>query len=264
MDDIKNIYNSICRLCLCYSNSKEMVPLLDENGLSPYAKAASTFASINFTKQDCFPNNMCSKCLYLLKQAIHFKLVAESSDNCFKQLKDSVGSDSECLKEKIIEFTMLKFYFPTMNFENTRESSKNETTSRSLNDISQKVENNKKVGTHQKTCENSIQDDILDSPALDSDPDKDLSLDKDNLLDEIQSVMGLKSINTFDTSVAVQKVFKRKNKLSRKMHLKAREQFMLEIKKIKEKRTYVCNICNKVLSNHVTYNNHMQKHNGYR
>ncbi|XP_034826315.1 zinc finger protein Paris-like [Maniola hyperantus] len=261
MENYENIYNSICRLCLSYSNSKKMVSLIDKNsqdGLTAYAKAVSTFAHISFSKEDCFPSYMCLKCLYLLKKAIHFKLVAESSDNCLKKLKDSVGNDGENLKEKIIEFTMLKFYFPNECF-------KSEETTSQCSDVNHVMGKDKKAKEYQSS-NNSVDDIFFDNPIPESVTEQDIAHKKDKILDEIESLIGSHTFKS-QSPITVQKQihhlpFRKIKRLNRKL---LKEQYKQEMGQRRiQKRNFVCNVCNRVLANKNTYDHHMQRHQGCR
>ncbi|CAH2230320.1 jg2045 [Pararge aegeria aegeria] len=232
-----------------------MVSLIDDNsqdGLTPYAKAVSTFAQICISKQDGFPRNMCFRCLCLLKQAIQFKLVTESSNNCLKKLKNSVGSNSENLKENIIEYTMLKFYFPNESFTKTRECIKEKKDS--VNHI---MEKDNEVLDIQFNSNTSPDDNIFDTPVLESDTEQNVShLDvKDTI--NFENLSGSNMLKS-QTPSAVQNVFTRKNKITNRKLLLARQ------KKRRLKKNLVCNICNRVLANQFTHKYHMQKHYGYR
>ncbi|CAH2230319.1 jg2044 [Pararge aegeria aegeria] len=251
-----------------------MVSLIDENspdGLTPYAKAVSTFAQINFTKQDCFPSNMCPKCLYLLKQAIQFKLVTESSDNCLKNLKVSVGDDSENLKENIIEFTMLKFYFPTECRKVTRECSKTKKKNEENSEVTQFIENNKNIVENQSTTNNSLDGDLFETHEPESETEQNISENEVKILDTLENLF---SSNDCETPNSVQ-VFKRKKTVAKKKCFKPQKlQYQLAIKQrsirrklpsgSRVKEDLVCNVCDRVLANQLTYTHHMQRHTGCR
>lgn len=258
MEDYENIYNSICRLCLCYSNRKKMVCLIDENsqddGLTPYAKAVSTFTNISLSKQDCFPVNMCSKCLRLLKQVIYFKFMAESSDSCLKQLKNSVRKDGQNLKEKIVEYAMINFYFPS--FKDITTCFRDLKSSKEQNkiiDTENQLEKDEKVKENPVTSTNCSEDEIFDSSSPESEIEK----------HEFENCIKVK--NSDDSKmfkslapVITQEVLENEESCpkSRSRAKKRRKSYL--------KKNITCNICNKVMASQVTLRDHMMRHNGGR
>ncbi|XP_023955077.2 zinc finger protein interacting with ribonucleoprotein K [Bicyclus anynana] len=256
MESYVNIYNSICRLCLRYNDCKKMISLIDGNsvsGLSPHAKAVLTFAKISISKEDCFPSNMCLECLYLLKQAIRFKLVTESSDNCLKNLKSSACNDSENFKDNIVEYTMLKFYFPTESFTETGEcfTNMNALQEPTVKQSSKKYKKHKKFQLSSSTS--CMYDDVFDNYEPESDTES-TSRDENKVLNEFDN--NIDSKIRLPTPTTVQKVFIRKKQGIKRRKLLTRENRL--------QKDLLCNICNKILANQYTYKAHMQKHNGYR
>ncbi|XP_023955076.2 zinc finger protein 91 [Bicyclus anynana] len=260
MENYENLYNSICRLCLSFNDRKKMIPLIDKSnpdGFTPYAKAVSTFAHISFTNKDCLPKNMCPKCLYFLKHAIQFKLVTEFSDKCLKQLKKPVGTESENFKQKIIEFTMFKFYFPTECFKMKRECSINKKYSKGKSKATDSLEEDEEIKVDQFNCNNDMENDIFETLVVESDSEH-LSQRDVKILDEIENKIGS------NVCESPSPVFKRKKKRMKNKGLKARIHKLAMKHKSMRKTNLVCNVCNRVLANQLTYNHHMQRHTGCR
>ncbi|CAH0715101.1 unnamed protein product, partial [Brenthis ino] len=257
MNSYEEIYKSICRICLKYDNNKNMVSLIDnndKNGVSCHGKAVINFANISIKKQDCFPTAMCVKCLNLLKQAIYFKLLCESSDTCLKNLSKNV--EKEKLKERVVEYTMLKYYFPKECFvQNEEELAKIKPSELEkcrdlklldINTVKEKDE-----------CSNAIivLDNYFETESVKLNTSQD-----DDLLDRMESLIDTDAYK----SINIENPVKIKNKLKRKLKNHISMKRRINCKKNVESVPLICNICNKELSNQHTYRHHMQRHNGCR
>ncbi|OWR50857.1 hypothetical protein KGM_206570 [Danaus plexippus plexippus] len=250
METYDKIYKSICRLCLNYSVSEKMVPLIDsknEDGLSVYGKAVLRFAKISIDKQDCLPIAMCIKCLQLLKQAIFFKFMCESNDSCLNKL---ISTDD--YKQKIVEYTMLRFYFPNENLNTKKRVRKKE---QQLKKPSEKTRNEVTLTCGKNNNDLKSVQDRLHSVQIESDCEENVLEKMENLIDS----------NVCDT-IELRKPLKRK--LRRKKLENKRRRMLLIQQRLSQKNTQagnlVCGICNKVLANQHTYDHHMQRHNGCR
>nr|XP_026492040.1 zinc finger protein 836-like [Vanessa tameamea] len=258
MENYEEMYNSICRICLNYGNKQNMVSLIDNNtkdGISCHGKAVLSFTNISIKKQDSLPSVMCIKCLYLLKQAIYFKLVCESSDKCLRNFVSIVGDNIEKMKEKVVEYTMLRFYLPNEQLYSSNKIIKNKQTKNS--DIIS-ITNESGVMSEKKLNDVAISADYFNDQS-DIEPYKE---DEDVILEDMEKLI---NENVFTSSVKKHKPFKRKHlKIKRKL---VKRQKMLAIQKAIEQRKtikLICKVCNKVLANQHTYEHHMQRHNGCR
>lgn len=250
MDCYEEIYKSICRICLKYDNNKNMVSLINDNSeniVNNYGKAVLTFTNITIRKQDYLPTFMCAKCLYLLKQAIYFKLLCESSETHLKKLAESVKKEK--LKEHIVEYTMFRYYFPNECFkENKKRKIKKRCRSRKC-DINNKV--NENIDSTNITTEN----DYNETESLTDDLTEDYKI-----LDKMESLIDTSAYKSLESENLIKVAIKSKHKTRNHLILKNR----LDYKKEVEKTSLVCNICKKVLRNQLTYKHHMQRHNGCR
>ncbi|XP_046972809.1 zinc finger protein 160-like [Vanessa cardui] len=258
MESYEEMYNSICRICLNYGNKQNMVSLIDNNtkdGISCYGKAVLSFTNISIKKQDSLPSVMCIKCLYLLKQAIYFKLICESSDKCLRNFVSIVGDNIEKMKEKVVEYTMLRFYLPNEQFYSTNKVIKN---NQKKNSDVISVTNESIDKPDNKLNDTAISADYFNDQS-DIEPDKE---DEDVILENMEKLI---NENVCTSSVKKLKPFKRKHlKIKRKL---VKRQKMLAIQKAIEQRKtikLICKVCNKVLANQHTYEHHMQRHNGCR
>lgn len=255
MESSEETYKAICRICLNFGNSKSMVSLIDNkvrNGISYYGIAVQHFANISIDKHDNLPSVMCVKCLSLLKQAIRFKLMCESSDKSLKEMVNIIGDDVEKMRGSVIEYAMFKFYFP----QELKTTHKHVKTNREKQNLIDSVKES-------NVTSEQVNDEVDSGNCfhIQSDTEKE-SQKEDDLLNKMEKLIGKTS---FNSSTQVTKMFKRKHlQLKRKLLMR---QKMLKIKKTNEerkKKNFVCNICNKVLANQNTYEHHLQRHNGCR
>lgn len=255
MECSEETYKAICRICLNFGNSKSMVSLIDDkvrNGISYYGIAVQHFANISIDKHDNLPSVMCVKCLSLLKQAIRFKLMCESSDKSLKEMVNISGDDVEKMRGSVIEYAMFKFYFP----QELKTTLRHVKTNREKQNLIDSVKES-------NVTSEQVNDEVDSGNCfhIQSDTEKE-SQKEDDLLNKMEKLIGKTS---FNSSTQVTKMFKRKHlQLKRKLLMR---QKMLKIKKANEERKnkkFLCNICNKVLANQSTYEHHLQRHNGCR
>ncbi|XP_050356551.1 zinc finger protein 334-like [Nymphalis io] len=259
MENYEETYNSICRICLNYGNKQNMVSLIDNktnDGISCHGKAVLSFTNISIDKQDNLPSLMCKKCLYLLKQAIYFKLICESSDRCLRKFVNIVGDNIERMKEKVVEYTMLRFYLPNEQLYSLNKTNKNNKRKKcDLNSITNEIID---LSENKLNDETQIAGDCYDDQ---SDIEKGKE-DEDEILDNMEKLF---NTNMFTSQQKKTKPFKRKHlKIKRKL---VKRQKMLAMQKAVEQRKnmkLICKVCNKVLANQHTYEHHMQRHNGCR
>ncbi|KAM3955324.1 uncharacterized protein ACR2FA_010774 [Aphomia sociella] len=252
-NNYENAYNYICRVCLSYKDGEKFVPLIENTSdkrLTCYGKAVTSFANISIEKNDNLPSYMCQNCLLLLKHAIYFKLKCESSDKRLKQMSKKIVNNEfhgENIKEIIVQYSMFTQYFST---ESNGESSRNESSDKTEEKPGEIVtESNDDFDLH-----------FGDENSKDSD---------DEILDALEKMP--------DTFPILQNIYHKrpiKNKLLKrsKMHInklkliKKRLQARKRIDKnrIEKSEKLMCNICNRLLANQLTFDHHMQRHNGCR
>ncbi|CAG9568545.1 unnamed protein product [Danaus chrysippus] len=227
-----------------------MVSLIDsktEDGLSVYGKAVLNFAKISIDKQDCLPIAMCIKCLQLLKQAIFFKFMCESNDSCLNKLTSSGD-----YKQKIVEYTMLRFYFPNENLNTKKRVRKKE---QQLQNPSEEARNEITLTCNKDRNDLKSDQDCLHSAQNESDC-------IENVLNKMENLIDSNMCATAELGESLKRKLKRK-----KLENKTRRMLLIQ-QRVSQKSTQVgslvCGICNKVLANQHTYDHHMQRHNGCR
>ncbi|KPJ03936.1 Zinc finger protein 177 [Papilio xuthus] len=188
---------------------------------------------------DDLPRKMCSKCLFLLKQAIIFKKKCESTDNQLKKLK-RMSKSLDSLKETVVQHWMYKFYFPNEFESKTNQENK----PKSQKFQSKPVLN---AGNIKLNKQNKTQDDITNIDlSIEDGNNKD-----DDLLDTIENMFTTKD-------EIIQDDFKpKKKKLKRKV-----VKYNQPVNKKSNEQTLHCKLCNRVLANPLTYKHHMQRHTG--
>lgn len=260
MENYENIFNCICRVCLTISKSENMKSLIDDSdpsALSCFGKAIPTFAQVSYKKSDTLPRNVCQKCVYLLKQAIYFKLTCESSEKWLREVleKDMKAHTSEQkIKENICQYIMYRHYFP----EEYESDSKEYWDSyffppKTLSDLK---ERESKLS---KTCRKIEKTEHVKNESMSDDCDSDYG---NNYLSEPASEKEL--------SKPKSKIKKERKSKERNGLMKNAVKFETNKKQIKRnirqpkplrQRNIPCKICNKVLANRLTYDHHMQRHN---
>ncbi|XP_038218051.1 zinc finger protein 480-like [Zerene cesonia] len=256
MESYENLYNSICRLCLKYNRSDNLVPLFDKSSgnVSYYGKAVTTFAAILLKKGDSLPPSMCKKCLLLLKQCIYFKFTCESNDKQLGLLK-SLMTDN--LMQTVVEYTLFKLN----NLLNTSDA---------CNIPKQTINNTDNHINDLTTIEsNNIKNDNKNSFGWLYD------VQIEHLNNATTKIKKNKSEKTHEILESLDKIVSPNKKLcsdivtvkpKRKLKRRLRYRFIKKVTNNKslDQETYICNICNKILANQKTYENHMQRHNGCR
>ncbi|XP_072946440.1 uncharacterized protein [Epargyreus clarus] len=247
METYEDIYKTICRLCLLRGDSNNMVPLIDSNSndsLSAYGRAVKTFAHISIHKDDCFPKMMCANCLFVLKQAIHFKFKCESSETELKNVVKS-ASNLEVFKVRLIENIMFRQIFPEVSSETRLDCSKRTKIDK------KKVKN---IETSHSVPDNAINSCDDDYNFDESEKPTKSEDENDNLLQTLENIVA-------SNSTCIDSDYKRVKRKKRLSILKMRT----KKKKVrKQSQKLVCHICDKVLANQNTYHYHMQRHNGFR
>lgn len=242
METYEELYKTICRVCLSYGNSENMVCLIDitcEDGLSCYGKAVKTFANISVDTKDSLPKNMCLNCLKILKHAIYFKLKCESSEKELLNLCKTQPKSESNLQETIVNFLMFREFFP-------QESSIS--TSKEIDDRS-----------------SDFHDSFFESDVIDNEQQ---TLDKDSADEELDI---LEKMVANSSNIELKTNYK--PRVKRKIYKSKQERKALVLQKLQQrkqqfkKRTekpdkIICKICQKVLANQNTYKYHMQRHNG--
>ncbi|CAG4972238.1 unnamed protein product [Colias eurytheme] len=256
MESYEKLYNSICRLCLKYNKSDNLVPLFDKNSgnVNCYGKAVATFAAIVFKKEDSLPPSMCKKCLLLLKQCIYFKFTCESNDKRLRLLK-SLETDN--FMQTVVEYTLFKLN----NLLNTSDACNNipkqtiNAKKTKISDLAATVERNNIKNDNQNSLDSVFS--LVQIEDLNATPKIEKKSEKPNEnLDSLDKLVSLNKKLCSD-KMTVRPIRKLKRRL--------RNRFIKNTKnKSLEQETYNCNICNKKLANQKTYENHMQRHNGCR
>ncbi|XP_028040279.1 zinc finger protein 37 homolog [Bombyx mandarina] len=239
MDNYDEMYKCICRLCLSHSKPENMLSLFDEkntDGLSCYGKSVISFANIVLKTNDNLPTAMCKSCLLLLKQAIRFKFLCEYSAIRLKNLFEISNTANGDLKENVCQYALFNNHFPDIN-------------SRKTNNNTAKI-NPKQVSINPKLAERKFR----------------CSTKKENYKIH-QSRINNKRQNNND---AIYDVFNSVDSDSEtnvlKPTLNSKESTTKSQKQPKERKltNLTCPLCQKVLANKLTYNCHMQRHNGCR
>ncbi|XP_045507053.1 fez family zinc finger protein 2-like [Colias croceus] len=256
MESYEKLYNSICRLCLKYNKSDNLVPLFDKNSgnVNCYGKAVATFAAIVFKKEDSLPPSMCKKCLLLLKQCIYFKFTCEASDKKLRLLKSLV---TENFMQTIVEYSLFKLN----NLLNTSDVCNNipkqtiNAKKTKINHLAATVKRNNINNDNQNSLDSVFS--LVQIEDLNATPKIEKKTEKPNeIIDSLDKIV-LPNKKLCSDKMAVRP----KRKLKRRL----RNRFIKNTKnKSLDQETYNCNICNKILANQKTYENHMQRHNGCR
>ncbi|CAG5052465.1 unnamed protein product [Parnassius apollo] len=247
----------------------------DINNLSDYGKAVKTFVNISLQPDDNLPKNMCGKCFFLLKQVIFFKLNCESSDKKLKNLVELSNITLENLMENLVQYSMYNIYFPTELSSYVRE--------KYPNGIDQQNRNKEKMqlkATNTETCnEQFIQSDSMtthskmeiESNHFDQNTNTESESELNNtqndeyLLDIMEKMID-KHLNIVNGDL---KHCKKKRILRRRKLFKSKHQTQIRGERLKKNTdnktmSLMCKICLKVLANQLTYDHHMQRHNGCR
>lgn len=267
MENYADMYKNICRVCLKITKSEQMVSLNDDtdsNGLSCFAKAILVFAQVSYKKDDKLPQNVCQKCIYLLKQAIYFKFTCESSEKWLKNiletnLKDNV-SDSQIL-ENICQYVMYRHYFPENNVFTTAEKRKNCSPTKKCvfkqHDASKTSlsMNNKEINHIDYNLNNNNRLEDSNNDSSDLEDHCNIKLEQQ----ETKSTPMLLQVNKKEKKAKMDKEYLI-NTMKSIIKKKESKEKLKEQKSMKQ-RDIPCEICNKVLANRATYSQHMQRHN---
>lgn len=258
MDNYDNVFKTICRICLSQSNTEKMLSLIDnssDDGLSCFGKAITIVSNVLLQKDDKLPTVMCQKCVYLLKNAVYFKLKCESTDQKLKHLLDSYANNEvsdQNIKEKLCDYVLFSQYFPSETNLEATNSRKQENKGEIINKLSQDIGPTSRVEKVEMNAEKSDTvfdfDDFIDNDDnIDSFNNKpeEYSDEINNILNTIQDIINTEASGTS---------FKRRKIKRQKQRYRIRN----------NERNLICKICHKILANRLTYDHHMQRHNHCR
>ncbi|KAJ0171685.1 hypothetical protein K1T71_012448 [Dendrolimus kikuchii] len=268
MENYADIYKTICRVCLKINTSEKLERLIDDRdstGLSCFGKAIPTFARVSYKKDDKLPQNVCQKCIYLLKQAIYFKFTCESSEKWLKNvLEHSLINNltDTKIQENVCQYIMYRHYFPARNDSNSTETSENCLSANKT--VSERPDANK-TGMTCKNKEKNNKKIISRYSNLLQDCENDLSDFDDNCSNSLEENT-IKSISTLLPANKKRKKLKEDKELLINTMKSIAEMKVIKMRPQRglKQRNIPCEICNKVLANQVTYNSHMQRHNTCR
>ncbi|CAH0403308.1 unnamed protein product [Chilo suppressalis] len=269
MSTYQEIYKNLCRICLCYGKSEEMVSLTENNdkgGLSCYGKAVLSFAEISIKTNNNLPCSMCKKCLMLLKQAIYFKFRCEFSEKQLKSCLETYQSTKDIgfnIEEIVIDNIIFTKYFPEecSGLTNTLSCDKSNVDFTRESDY--ESERNGSVFSSDHDNEKHLQDSDADSS------DEILNLMEENI-GQCGNIRSTNYKNYMQHKLALRK--RRQAKILA-IHIKNQQiHNAIRMKRLKmkiltrsamDKAKLFCEMCNRQFANHNTYRYHMQRHNGY-
>ncbi|XP_037966681.2 zinc finger protein 37 isoform X1 [Plutella xylostella] len=205
MENREAAFNTICRICLS-ANKRDMVSLFQKNNakvLSCYGIAVLTFAKVTIHPTDHLPTNMCQDCLFILKQAIRFKIKCEETHKTLTTIAKSQKKDK--IKQEIVKhsWAMVKgFNKDVINHADKNINSGKDNDSSDSSDVWNSDDEDTNTGRPK---------DDDDNDERDKDDIKNITVKIENydaLLDELEHVSDLQSAETtkFLTKIKTEKV----------------------------------------------------------
>lgn len=297
MEDYEDYYKTICRVCLCHGNNKNMVALTcnsSEFQLSCYGKAVLVFANVRL-ENDCLPNNMCQNCLYALKQAIVFKKRCENSQKTIKNLIGKSEFTNSKIKEKLSQYLLFKQYFPEqcVSYPSKVYKSNDMLKKRRKINIVQPIIKTENYVMDLSSVVNNYQDNNSDISSdrgepINEEDEEELLNNMEKTIEDLPDTSFLLKELKMDTEITnsddeqiLDTLEQTLSPMNRNKHLYASQkrkqkrlirQKIIQQKKITKKYKYIqkpkkniqCEVCNKTLANLSTYRCHMQRHKGFR